>query len=878
MSPSATCLTLLLATVAGAASLESGTVDGRRGLLLDGRPLLALDTPWVASSSWSQVYRAPGDLPNTSSTRTLDGPHGHLVEKLTIGPDALTLRYEFAFAELAGGANLQWVLRLEPSRFDGAMIDAQAAAGSGLRAIAGAAAGGLKRLGVILGGSEVLFDVSASSGEWKFGDQREAAWAKCYRLEWNRPFVEGGQRAGWVELSVRRADVDRAAVAARLDAAVTEAVLPLDGTWRAQPPGQAERDVPVPARWEGLPGLRDVHELTYRRTFDVPETMSGRRLVLRFDAVGEFAEVRVNGRSAGRALLGPLPGEFDVTDLVAAPSTNNRLEVLVADDTCFAVPRPSSDWRNTRSWLAHGIGANNRKGLFQSVSLRARPPVWIADARIRTSVRDHTLTVTYEIHNSHKETLRATLATAVRPWPDGAAALTPSALTPPPLTVELPGFVTTQVTVTAPWANPTLWQPDHPALYVLRATLTDAVSGPLCRREDRFGFREVGFEGTQFRLNGIRCNLRGESPSYAERAGWMDTREQAERLVKRALSANFNVVRFHAAPAPPHVLDVCDEQGLLVIDESGIYASWGMLMPEHPEFMPECERHLTRWVRRDRNHPAVVLWSAENEGLNVNALAPAQLKRYAEVINANDGTRPVVFDGDGTGEGASPASVKHYVRTIDDLRNRGGRSSGYGRDMRTDIYWAAEYKQDVPLGMGEFLYPETQEMKSAMPELLAQMGLQTRGYRYANWFDIRPYNPFYSGYQTDAGVKPEYRAAWDILTRSFAAVGVFDRDYDALGGFPKPPVLPVGQKAERTLIVYNDTFAGETVSLEWTLLAGDQRLAGETRELRIGLGEHVEVPIAFTPVQPGALTLRLVSRKGGVETFRDERAFEARPQ
>ncbi len=871
MHATATCLTLLLATLAGAASLEPGAVDGRRGLLLDGRPLLALDTLWVASADWKPVYRAPSDLPAVSGERALDGAHGKVREKLTVGPDRVTLRYEFDFAELADGANLQWVLRLEPSRFDGATIEARAATGGGLRPIAGASAGGLRRLAVLLGGSEVSFEVAASSGDWKFSDQREASWAKCYRLEWNRPFVEAGQRAGWVELTMRRADIDAAALAARVDAALGESVQSLDGTWRAEPPGEAERDVPVPARWEGLPGLRNVHELTYRRTFDVPEAMAGRRLALRFDAVGEFAEVRVNGRSAGRALLGPLPGEFDITDLVPAPSTGNQLEVLVADDTCFSAPKPSNDWRNSRSWLPHGIGANNRKGLFQSVSLRARPPVWLTDARIVTSVREHTLTVTYQIHNTRRDTVHAKLGATVLPWPDG-----PVALTLAPLDVELPGFVTTTVTITAPWTNPTLWQPDRPALYRLRASLTSADGTPLCRRDDRFGFREVGFEGTQFRLNGIRCNLRGESPSYAERPGWMDTREQAERLVKRALAANFNVVRFHAAPAPPHVLDVCDELGLLVIDESGIYASWGMLMPEHPEFMPECERHLTRWVQRDRNHPAVVLWSAENEGLNVSALSAGQLKRFAAVITAHDATRPVIFDGDGTGLGASPASVKHYVRTIDDLRDRGGRSSGYGRDMRNDIYWAAEYKQDVPLGMGEFLYPETPAMKGAMPELLAQMGLQTRGYRYANWFDIRPYNPFYSGYQTDQGVKPEYSAAWDILTKSFAAVAVFDKEYDALGAFPKPPVLPVGQPAHRTLIVYNDTFADEAVTLEWALLAGDRRLAGETRELRIGLGDHVELPITFTPTAAGPLTLRLISRKAGAETFRDERAFEAR--
>jgi beta-galactosidase len=126
-------------------------------------------------------------------------------------------------------------------------------------------------------------------------------------------------------------------------------------------------------------------------------------------------------------------------------------------------------------------------------------------------------------------------------------------------------------------------------------------------------------------------------------------------------------------PAPPHVLDVCDELGMLVIDESAIYASWQMLMPEHPGWMAHCREHLTRWVRRDRNHPSVILWSAENEGLNVSALTPAMLAEFRRIIDAADGGRPVIFDGDGTACGTSPASVKHYVKTIEDLKDRGGR-------------------------------------------------------------------------------------------------------------------------------------------------------------------------------------------------------------
>ena len=72
----------------------------------------------------------------------------------------------------------------------------------------------------------------------------------------------------------------------------------------------------------------------------------------------------------------------------------------------------------------------------------------------------------------------------------------------------------------------------------------------------------------------------------------MSSREAAIRMVQRYRAANCNVLRFHSCPAPPHVLDVCDELGMLVIDESGIYASWQMLMPEHPGFMEACREHL----------------------------------------------------------------------------------------------------------------------------------------------------------------------------------------------------------------------------------------------------------------------------------------------
>ncbi len=498
--------------------------------------------------------------------------------------------------------------------------------------------------------------------------------------------------------------------------------------------------------------------------------------------------------------------------------------------------------------------------------------MYVADVRIQTSVRRKELTVIYELFNSQRETIRAQLEGEVRPAVNG-----PATLALPAKAVELPGFVTTTVTVVVPFDKVTLWQPDHPALYSLQTALRNADGKALHEVQTRFGFREVWFDGIHFYLNGIRCNLRGESPSYGEKMDLFATRQTASEMVRRYQRTNFNVLRFHSLPAPPHVLDVCDELGMLVIDESAIYASWKMLIPEHPQWMENCRLHLTRWVRRDRNHPAVVLWSAENEGLNVSVLSPAMLAEFRRTIDAHDGSRPVVFDGDGSGYGASPASVKHYVRTLDDLKDLGGRASGYARDLRSDIYWATAYRQELPLGCGEFLFPYEPRLRDKEREACYAMGLQTRGYRLADWFDIRPYNPSYCGFLKPEGVRPGYEEAYDVIVKSFAPVAVFDKEYDALGPFPSPPKLKAGQPAQRTLFVYNDTFADEQVQVTWQVDRAGRRVGGEQRTLTIPLGFHATWDIAFTPDAPGELGLDLSSSKAGQEQFRDRRKFLVEP-
>lgn len=290
-----------------------------------------------------------------------------------------------------------------------------------------------------------------------------------------------------------------------------EQVRSLNGTWRLEPVGGEALEVIVPGSWERIQGLRNVHEATYRREFDIPASFLGQRVFLKFDAVGDAAQVSVNGQYAGGHVGAALPFAVDITDLVTIPSSGNTLAVAVRDDSHFSVARENARRRNRKHWIPHGMGANNRKGLYQNVTLHAVPVIRMADARITTSVRQQQLSVTYEIFNGRKETVSARLAAEVL-GPDGTVAF---AL--PLVPVELPGYVTTTVPISAPFARVELWQPDHPALYQLRTTLTGTNGKPIHQLQTRFGFRETWFEGIHFYLNGIRCNLRGESPAYGER-------------------------------------------------------------------------------------------------------------------------------------------------------------------------------------------------------------------------------------------------------------------------------------------------------------------------------------------------------------------------
>ena len=154
-------------------------------------------------------------------------------------------------------------------------------------------------------------------------------------------------------------------------------------------------------------------------------------------------------------------------------------------------------------------------------------------------------------------------------------------------------------------SNPQPWSPESPALYHLRLEVIDAADRVLDHRVERFGVRRISFSRSGgFEINGRRVRLRGTNRHQEyPHAGYAVPRAAHHRDARRIKEAGFDYVRLSHYPQSPHFLDACDELGIVVMN-----AIPGWQFVGGSRFCELCERNVRDLVRRDRNHPCVVLW------------------------------------------------------------------------------------------------------------------------------------------------------------------------------------------------------------------------------------------------------------------------------
>jgi beta-galactosidase/beta-glucuronidase len=336
----------------------------------------------------------------------------------------------------------------------------------------------------------------------------------------------------------------------------------------------------------------------YQFDVDLAPTTPGARRILRIDGVGAYVEVHVNGVEVGWSKGVRLGAELDISD--AARDGHNLVVLTVlrfADSTYLEGPP---------GWWAAGV--------LGGVSVLTRPPTRLDDYVLRTTRFD-----------------------------DGAARLTVGLRTatgafegPARVTWAVRRAARTNVLATGDVTAPTgtndidvaitgvdWWSPEEPALYVLELAVHRVDGTPTQHVAARFGFREVAVRDGVLHLNGRPFPLRGAphaddvDPPHAR----TDVRDHLERLKR----CHVNVVHADDYPAGPHLYELCDELGLLVVAGVASIAPAGAAGPGAPAgltgptglagltddaawrraFVDRIERHVTAY----RNHPSVIAWS-----------------------------------------------------------------------------------------------------------------------------------------------------------------------------------------------------------------------------------------------------------------------------
>ena len=430
------------------------------------------------------------------------------------------------------------------------------------------------------------------------------------------------------------------ACVAEAHAGVPRTELLLNGRWevRAGDPDRGPIGPWLPVRVpEPIVPDPNRREATYRVRFPVPRDLPrGRDALLTFAMAGHHARVVLNGHVLGEHYGIRLPFSFDVTRVLRPGADNELLVTAHVADAAHARPGGVASAEEAKAydiyWTGPPRGGTYPPAIVGDVTLAFVPSVRVEDVFVRTSVRDRTVAVAFDVANHGPAAAHVVVRTEVVRL-DG----TPTRVALPEAGVTVPPGRHIALERSAAFPDALPW-PDGaptPPLYVLRTTLND---GRL--RVDatttRFGVREVSTDGRALLLNGRPLHVVGTNT-----VAIMD-RERLAHLFAALRAVGVNAVFLHWSDASDAFYDVADEAGMLVLAElycSGPPFRWPS--PAGPFWADDMGPQYEQWVRLRRNHPSIVLWSAYDMA-PTPPLEASLLDRFDALIASLDPMRPVL--------------------------------------------------------------------------------------------------------------------------------------------------------------------------------------------------------------------------------------------
>ena len=360
----------------------------------------------------------------------------------------------------------------------------------------------------------------------------------------------------------------------------------------------------------------------YTKVFEVPSEWRERRVRLQFEGVYRDAMVYVNDDFAGSEPYGYSEFIVDLDPYLRYGQENTvKVECRASDDA---------------RWYS---GA----GIYRPVHLWVQSPVHLAidGVWVTTPEIDQTgalVEVAAEVQNETAHTVTVRLASEIR---DASGEIAASG--------DIPVTLRPHSTVTARQrlylAEPARWSFEHPNHYQCTTTITDSDELELDCVVSQFGVRSLQLDPRHgLRINGETVKLRGACVHHGNGPIGAATIDRAEeRRVELLKRAGFNAIRSAHNPMSRAMLEACDRLGMVVMDEAWDVWTENKRDQDHAlRFNERWQTDVSAMVRKDRNHPSVVMYSTGNEIPEVGSpLGAARGREIAEHIRFLDPTRYV---------------------------------------------------------------------------------------------------------------------------------------------------------------------------------------------------------------------------------------------
>lgn len=383
----------------------------------------------------------------------------------------------------------------------------------------------------------------------------------------------------------------------------------------------------------------------YKTQFEVPNDFEGKDVFLEFGGVESCFYLWVNGVCVGYSQDSKLEATFDVTDYVNFGINELALQVMRYSDGSYL---EDQDY-----WHLSGV--------YRDVRLYAKSKLRIHDYKVETMLSENNTMATLkvvihpnnQVENYGSCTVQATLYDKVgqeiatlksEPFITYGGYLAPNFI----------ASISTQI------REPKLWSAENPYLYTLVLEMLDKTGNVVDIESAKVGFRQVTINSDGILLlNGKRLVIRGVNlHAFCPESGRVVTKDYMLKQLKVMKELNFNAIRTSHYPHSNVWYDLCDELGMYLVDEANIEThGFGGQLSSSPEWTQAYMERGSRMVLRDKNHPAIIIWSLGNEsGAGINHAAMyGWIKEY-------DKTRVVQYESASPGPNISDIIAPMYPK------------------------------------------------------------------------------------------------------------------------------------------------------------------------------------------------------------------------